>query len=74
MLQTGIETLANIVEAAEKAHAKHWYDGIIMKTVIFNHITFTRSNGFYSIQNKKQRVSKTNAVSHKVPFQPKKMT
>ena len=35
MLQTEIETLANIIEAAEKAHAKHWYDGIIIKTVIF---------------------------------------
>ena len=39
MLQTEIETLANIIEAAEKAHAKHWYDGIIMKTVIFILIT-----------------------------------
>ena len=35
MLQTEIEILANIIEAAEKAHAKHWYDGIIIKTVIF---------------------------------------
>ena len=40
MLQTEIETLANIIEAAEKAHAKHWYDGIIMKIVIFTLITF----------------------------------
>ena len=40
MLQTDIETLANIIEATEKAQAKHWYDGIIMKTVIFIFITF----------------------------------
>ena len=35
MLQTEIETLAKIIEAAEKAHAKHWFGGIIIKTVIF---------------------------------------
>ena len=40
MLQTEIETPANIIEATERAHAKHWYDGIIMKTVIFILITF----------------------------------
>ena len=40
MLQTEIETLANIIEAAEKAHAIHWYDGRIMKIVIFILITF----------------------------------
>ena len=39
MLQTEIETLANIIEATEKAQAKHWYNGIIMKTVIFIFIT-----------------------------------
>ena len=38
MLQTEIETLANIIEEAEKAHAR--YDGIILKIVSFILITF----------------------------------
>ena len=40
MLQAEIETLANIIEATEKTQAKHWYDGLIMKIVIFTLITF----------------------------------
>ena len=44
MLQTEIETLANIIEAVEKAHAKHWYDRIIMKIVIFILITLWSDN------------------------------
>ena len=47
MLQTEIETLANIIEATEKAQSKHWYNGIIMKTVIFIFITLLlRATGF----------------------------
>ena len=40
MLQAEIETLANIIEETEKPQAKHWYDGLIMKIVIFTFITF----------------------------------
>ena len=39
MLQSEIQTLANIIEATEKTQAKHWYDGVITKIVIFTLIT-----------------------------------
>ena len=39
MLQSEIQTLANIIEATEKTQAKHWYDEVITKIVIFTLIT-----------------------------------
>ena len=41
IFQAEIEIMANIIKATEKAQAKHWYDGIIMKIVIFTLITFS---------------------------------
>ena len=54
MLQSEIQTLANIIEATEKTQAKHWYDGVITKIVIFTLITIligTTSFTLYRMKN-----------------------